>query len=203
MLVKALVVGYIQTNCYIVTDEETLACAVIDPGAESGVILGYIEEHGLGCRAILFTHGHADHTGALEELWEHTRATVYLSRRDVDFNLGDHHCLTPPENHVYCAEGDEIVVGNLHFFVMETPGHTPGGLTFRCEDCLFTGDTLFYGTCGRVDFPGGDMQAMMTSLRKLAKLDGDFEVYPGHAESTTLEAERRFNPYVIHAMQGT
>ena len=97
--------------------------------------------------------------------------------------------------------GNVIPVGKLEFHVMETPGHSRGSVTLRCEDALFTGDTLFRGSCGRTDFPGGSMAAIMGSLRRLASLEGDYEVYPGHMDSTTLERERRFNPFVLDAME--
>ena len=101
----------------------------------------------------------------------------------------------------FYKEGDVIPVGKLEFHVMETPGHSRGSVTLRCENALFTGDTLFRGSCGRTDFPGGSMTAIMGSLRRLASLEGDYEVYPGHMDSTTMERERRFNPFVLDAME--
>ncbi len=99
---------------------------------------------------------------------------------------------SPPEGTVFYSEGDIVKVGGLEFHVMETPGHTPGGVTLRCGDALFTGDTLFAGSCGRTDFPGGDLDALMRSLKRICDIEGDFEVYPGHMQSSTLERERRF-----------
>ena len=97
---------------------------------------------------------------------------------------------------VLVKEGDEVKVSNLTFRVMETPGHTPGGVTLICGDALFTGDTLFAGSCGRTDFAGGSMEVELQSLAKIAALPGDYEVYPGHMDCSTLETERRFNPYL-------
>ncbi|MBO6010802.1 MAG: MBL fold metallo-hydrolase, partial [Oscillospiraceae bacterium] len=102
----------------------------------------------------------------------------------------------------YYGEGDEIKVGSLVFRVMETPGHSEGSVTLVCEDAIFSGDTLFRGSCGRTDFEDGDMNAMLASLRRIAGLEGDFEVFPGHADATSLDRERRFNPYVRAALEG-
>ena len=203
MLIKALEVGYLQTNCYLVTDEETLDTAIIDPGADSNVILDYVETHHLHVKAILVTHGHFDHCMGLEEVYEATLAPVYMSHKDLsadigngDFGNGDWE-LDPPDDTHFVSEGDEIEAGALTFTVLETPGHTPGGLTFRIEDCLFTGDTLFRLSCGRYDFPGSSALELTHSLEKLRDLPGDFEVFPGHESATSLEFERRFNPYML------
>lgn len=197
MLVKAIEVGYLQTNCYIVTDENTMDTAIIDPGADSNVILDYIERSRMHPRAILITHGHFDHTKALETVWEELRLPVYMSEKDLGIEIGNgEFILDPPEETVFVSEGDEIEAGSLCFTVLETPGHTPGGLTYRIEDCLFTGDTLFRLSIGRYDFPGSSSLQLSQSLEKLRALPGDYEVFPGHESSTTLEYERRFNPYV-------
>lgn len=197
MLVKAIEVGYLQTNCYIVTDENTMDTAIIDPGADSNVILDYIERSRMHPKAILITHGHFDHTMALETVWEELRLPVYMSEKDLGIEIGNgEFILDPPEETVFVSEGDEIEAGSLCFTVLETPGHTPGGLTYRIEDCLFTGDTLFRLSIGRYDFPGSSSLQLSQSLEKLRALPGDYEVFPGHESSTTLEYERRFNPYV-------
>ena len=153
MLIKCLPVGHLMTNCYIVTDETTLECAVIDPGDESNTILYYLEDNHLTCRAILLTHGHYDHTGAVYAVHEETGAPVYMNALDAGTAVAfDSYTFTPPEGTIFYKEGDEVRVGNLTFRVMETPGHTPGGVTLICGDALFTGDTLFAGSCGRTDF---------------------------------------------------
>ncbi|MBQ7737705.1 MAG: MBL fold metallo-hydrolase [Oscillospiraceae bacterium] len=203
MHIKALEVGYLQTNCYFVTDEATLDTAVIDPGADSNAILEYIEQHKLQVKAILLTHGHFDHCMGLEEVYEATKAPVYMSHKDLgqqissDF-FGSDWELDPPDDTVFVSEGDEIEAGALRFTVLETPGHTPGGLTFMIEDCLFTGDTLFRLSCGRYDFPGSSALELGHSLEKLRDLEGDYEVFPGHESFTTLDFERRFNPYMLN-----
>ncbi len=202
MLIKALPLGQLETNCYIVTDEESMLSAVIDPGDESNTIMDYLEDNHMTCKAVLLTHGHFDHTMAVNAIVEETGATVYMSALDTNATVEfAQFRFNPPEGTVWLKEGDEVQVGALTFKVLETPGHTPGGLTFLCGDALFTGDTLFRDACGRVDFPGGDMQTMLASLRKLSALPGDYEVYPGHMDATTLSRERRHNYYIQYALQ--
>ncbi len=201
MLIKTLTLGQWETNCYVVSDEASLDCAVIDPGDESNTVLDYLEANRLRCRAIFLTHGHFDHVGAVQAVAEETGATVYMHRAD-DRRSGNplHFPYALPEGGVYYKEGDCVQVGSLRFEVLETPGHTPGGVTLRCENALFTGDTLFKGSCGRTDLPGGDMLQELSSLKKLCALPGDYEVYPGHMDSSTLERERMFNYYCRAAM---
>ena len=197
MLIKCLPVGHLMTNCYIVTDENTLECAVVDPGDESNTILWYLEDNRLTCRAILLTHGHYDHVGAVDVLHEETGAPVYIHEADDGNALTfDGYVYTAPAGSVHYKEGDTVSVGGLTFRVLETPGHTPGGVTLQVEDALFTGDTLFHGSCGRTDMPGGDMEQELRSLAKIAALPGEYEVYPGHMDSSPLDFERRFNPYI-------
>ena len=202
MLIKTLPVGQLETNCYIVTDEATLDCAVIDPGDESNSILDYLEDNHLRCRAILLTHGHYDHVGAVDTLREETGAPVYMNPRDDASRAVDAHMTyrMQPGDKAY-DEGDTVEAAGLVFHVMATPGHTPGGVTLRCEDALFTGDTLFKGSCGRTDLPGGNMEQELNSLRRICELPGDYEVYPGHMDPSTLERERAFNYYCRAAMR--
>lgn len=198
MLIKTLPVGQLETNCYIVTDEATLECAIIDPGAESNTILDYIEAHNLTPRVVFLTHGHFDHIMAVPEVCEQAQIGAYITRRDAeDANERDKKRIQSVPL-TYYSEGDEIPVGSLTFRVLEVPGHTMGSVTLQCERALFVGDTLFSGSCGRTDL-GGSMDAMQASLRRLSALEGDWEVYPGHAESTTMEKERAYNYYVKHA----
>lgn len=202
MLIKTLVVGPIETNCYVVTDETTLECAVIDPGDESNTILDYIEGNKLKCSAVMLTHAHFDHVGAVQAVLEATGARFYMSEKELEtLKNGGSGRFQPPEGTTFYKEGDTVEVGGLSFKVMATPGHTTGGVTLVCGDALFTGDTLFRGSCGRTDFPGGDMRVELASLKRLANLEGDYEVYPGHAESSMLSIERAHNPYMRHAIE--
>lgn len=201
MLVKTLPVGPIETNCYIVTNEATLECVVIDPGDESNTILNYIEDNKLKCKAILLTHGHFDHTGAVKAVAEETGVPIYITEKDnEDAKKFGMLYVTLPEDLEFYSEGDVLEFAGLRFEIMETPGHTPGGVTIRCGEALFTGDTLFRGSCGRTDFEGGDMEQELRSIKRICELPGDYEVYPGHMEVTTLERERCFNYYCRQAM---
>ena len=201
MLIKTLPVGQLETNCYVVTNENTLECVVIDPGDESNTILDYLEDNHLKCQAILLTHGHFDHVGAVDAVAEETGAKVYLNPLDTASGSGGYHFpYSLPADGVAYGDGDELDLAGLHFDVIGTPGHTKGGVTLRCENALFTGDTLFKGSCGRTDLPGGDMDEQLQSLKKLCSLEGDYEVYPGHMDSCTLERERMFNYYCRAAM---
>lgn len=203
MLVKTLPVGQLETNCYIVINEDSLECVVIDPGAEVNTILNYLEEHKLKCMAILLTHGHFDHVGAVDAVAEETGATIYMHELDDAKNSRKFMMrYYLPENGKYLNDGDVLNLAGLEFHIMATPGHTLGGVTIRCEDALFTGDTLFKGSCGRVDLPGGDMSAQLESIRRICQLPGDYEVYPGHMDSSTLERERMFNYYCRIALRG-
>ena len=201
MLIKTIPVGQLETNCYVVTDERTLDCAVIDPGDESNTILDYLESNHLRCRVILLTHGHYDHVGAVDAVAEETGATVYMNERDDLRRAADSHMpYRLGENGRSYDEGDTVECAGLRFEVLATPGHTPGSVTLRCGDALFTGDTLFKGSCGRTDLPGGSLEQELASLRRLCGLPGDYEVYPGHMDSSTLERERQFNYYCRAAM---
>ena len=203
MLIKTLPVGHLGTNCYIVTDEDTLRCAVIDPGAESNTILNYLEENHHKCAVIFVTHAHFDHVTAQPAVQEETGAPVYMSEANVGAPLhGSGRGYKPPEGVNFIKEGDEVTVDALSFKVIETPGHTKGGLCFICGEALFSGDTLFRGSCGRTDMEGGDLKEELRSLKKLYDLPGDYEVYPGHEAASTLSIERAHNPYMRRAAEG-
>ena len=203
MKIQALQVGSIGTNCYILCDENAHTCAVIDPGAEPELILSVVEKLDCAVDKILLTHGHYDHTGAVGELqakWPET--PVYLNRRDVYADACTQQLFPLLSGDVRdYDEGDTVAVGGLTVTVLATPGHSEGSVTLRCQDALFCGDTLFAGSCGRTDFPGGSMEKMMASLRRLGQLEGDLRVLPGHMEASTLDRERRWNPYLLQAMQ--
>lgn len=202
MLIKTLPVGQLETNCYVVTNEKTLESVVIDPGDEANTILDYLESNHLKCVAIFLTHGHYDHVGAAEALKEETGAPLYMNPLDDAARAVDSHMIyRMGRNDRSYGEGDTVEAAGLVFHVMATPGHTPGGVTLRCEDALFTGDTLFKGSCGRTDLPGGDMDQELDSLKRICELPGDYEVYPGHMDPSTLEREREFNYYCRAALR--
>ena len=205
MRVLSLVVGPIMTNCYILCDEAAKVCAVIDPGDEAGRIEEEIASSGCTPTMILLTHGHFDHcTGVVGLLEKWPELPVYIHEADVVDTVGDQlkFCRLGEKNQRYYHEGDKLTVGNLTLDVMETPGHSQGSVSLLVEGqhVIFSGDTLFRGNCGRCDFPGGDYRAMVRSLGRLGKLEGQYTVYPGHEEATDMDYERKANPYMRHGM---
>lgn len=200
MKIITMPLGALQTNCYLVCDEASGLCAVIDPAAFGKRILERAQSEGMQIGAILLTHAHFDHTGGLKVLHEALpEVKIYICGADTDNSCNMSH-----GNLVYTdtyREGDEIEVGALRFAVLQTPGHTKGSVCLRCGEALFSGDTLFAGSCGRTDFVGGSSEEMMASLRRLALLSVDCTVYPGHGEATALSRERAYNPYLREAMQ--
>lgn len=192
MKLHRLTVGPLQTNCYLVADESG-ACAVIDPGDEPEKILAYAREHGLRICAVLLTHGHFDHVGGVRAIAQATACPVWMHEKDLTLRTAM--TVAAPYYTDLYAEGDEVAVGSLRFLLMETPGHTPGSVCLLCENTLFTGDTLFAGSCGRIDL-GGNAQDMRRSLARLAAIRENYTVCPGHGAGSTLEAERAGNPYL-------
>ena len=202
MNIKAMQVGPIGTNCYLLEDESTRQAAVIDPGGDAPRLLAALK--GLEVRYILLTHGHYDHTGAAAELAAALpQAEVYIHERDYrDVDPGLFPLRTQLSAVNFYGEGDRLPLGELTLEVLHTPGHSQGSVTLRCGDVLFCGDTLFAGSCGRTDFPGGDTAKILASLRRLGELEGNLQVLPGHMESSTLDRERQVNPYLRQAMDG-
>lgn len=192
MKIRTLTLGDYQTNCYLVSDEDGVT-AVIDPGYEPQTVLSVLQAEHLQLGAILLTHGHFDHVGGVKALAKDAVCPVWMHKAEQTM---------PPQitaGELYFTDsyddGDTVQVGKLRFSVLHTPGHTPGSVCLRCENALFSGDTLFAGSCGRTDLPGGSMAQMRESLARLRKIPENLTVYPGHGEATALERERLRNPY--------
>lgn len=210
MKIQALRVGPLATNCYLLGDEESGLCAVIDPGAQcQKKILPALEQFGMKCAMILLTHGHYDHIMALKDLKDAVGAPIYIHEKDAHMLTEDYlkgwkaaaaqgYRQALADN--LLKDGDKIQLGKLEITVMNTPGHTPGSCVYLCQDAMFAGDTLFRGGCGRWDLDGGSMEQMMESLVRLSALPGDWRVLPGHDAATTLETERQTNSYMIQAV---
>ena len=205
MKVLSAMVGPIMTNCYILCDEAAKVCAVIDPGDEPKRIEAMIASCGCSPVMILLTHGHFDHcTGVAGLLEKWPDLPVYIHEADVTDSSGGELTFRrlDEKNQRYWHEGDTLTVGSLTLRVMETPGHSRGSVCLLVEGqgVIFSGDTLFRGNCGRCDFPGGDYRAMLRSLARLGRLEGQYQVYPGHEEATDMDYERKANPYMKQGM---
>ena len=191
---KHLALGAYQTNCYLVWDEASPTCVVIDPGYEPDTVLAEAKLLGKEIAAIFLTHGHFDHVGGVREIAAETGCRVYLC--DADLAMPPQMTAGPLYYTNIYGEGSFVEEAGLSFKVLHTPGHTPGSVCLLCENVLFSGDTLFWGSCGRTDLPGGSWATIRVSLKRLADLSGDFDVYPGHGDFTTLSFERKMNPYM-------
>ena len=192
--IHTLTLGMYQTNTYIIHEENSKGCCIIDPGYEADAILQKVETLGLHVEAILLTHGHFDHVGAVRDLAADTGCRVFLCAEDDAL---------PPMftgGKLYFTdtygEGTILNIAGLYLRVLHTPGHTPGSVCLMAENHMFSGDTLFAGSCGRTDLPGGDWATIRKSLMRLAQLPEALQVHPGHGESTALAAEKRYNPYM-------
>lgn len=212
MKILQLCVGMVGTNCYIFYDENTMEGAVVDPGDNGPVIVNAAKEHGVKITWVLLTHGHFDHilgvkdvlreTGAKlaiheDDLWMLTPEALSASLRRFGLPSAAYEGIKPD---ILAKEGTQIQVGGLTVTWLHTPGHTPGSSCLRVGDVLFTGDTLFRHECGRCDLEGGDFSLMLKSLKRLHDLPGDMHVLPGHEGASTLEEERRMNPYMRQAV---
>ena len=184
--------GDYQTNCYLVRQAGQTQCVLIDPGYAADFLLDALNAKELELSAIALTHGHFDHVGAVRDLAAETGCRVYLS--------GDELSLPPAitAGRLYYTDlyTDRFTAAGIPFTVLKTPGHTPGSVCLRTGSLLFSGDTLFAGSCGRTDLPGGNPADMRASLKLLAAIPENLTVYPGHGEVTTLDAEKRYNPYL-------
>ncbi len=205
MIQKGLIVGLLEVNCYLIGDEETKEAVVIDPGGDEDEILEALKYHNLTLKYIIDTHGHFDHVDANQPLKDATGAQILIHKLDAPMLQRDNEALfftgkrmLPSKADVLLQEGDVITFGNIKLKVLHTPGHTPGGISLVNMDSplVYVGDTLFAGSIGRTDFPGGDYDALINGVReKLFTLGDHYVVYPGHGPVTTIGHERKYNPF--------
>jgi hydroxyacylglutathione hydrolase len=201
MIIKSLVVGPLENNCFIIGDDSTKEVLVIDPGDEPDRILDLINENNFKVKYIICTHAHFDHVGAVPDLKNETGAKIVIHRDDLEIyrSATDQavfwgYNLDPlPEPDMFVSEGDKIEVGNLRFEILHTPGHSPGGICLYGESILITGDTLFAGSVGRTDLYGGDIEKLKKSFRRLMSFPDKIRILPGHGPETTIGQEKSYN----------
>lgn len=205
--VSYLTVGNLAVNCWFLINEDTKEALVFDPGDQADRIVAYAEKKGVVIKAILLTHGHADHIGGAEALRSLTDAKIYALREEETMLLDGKTNLSVFINRKvitvsadeFLVDEQEIALCGMTLKVYHTPGHTPGGCSYYCEEagCVFSGDTLFQASVGRSDFPGGSMSQLVRSIReKLFLLPDETKVYPGHGEETSIGYEKRYNPFL-------
>ena len=203
-MIKKLILGTMQTNCYVVYNEQH-ECFVIDPGAQGQKVARFLTENELDIKAILLTHGHFDHIMALNDLKKRYNVPVYAHEEEEDvlkqssLNLsGSIGQIYTAQADVYVKDGEHLKLAGLDVIVLYTPGHTKGGVCyyFPEEKVLMSGDTLFHCSIGRTDFPTGSMSQLVRSVKEqLFVLPDDVQVYPGHDSVTSIGYEKQYNPF--------
>jgi hydroxyacylglutathione hydrolase len=206
MIIERLTVGPIEANCYIVADENTKEGLVIDPGDDPQDILKRIQQLALTIKYIVLTHGHFDHVSATAAVKKATNAKLAIHEADAESlnnsmlaRLAGLIHKPVPQPDILLKGWEDLTIGGLRFTVLHVPGHTPGGIALYGQDVVFTGDTLFEGSIGRTDLPGGDYYQIIDSINsRLLVLDDEVKVYPGHGEQTTIGVEREHNPFLVN-----
>lgn len=207
MILRTIVAGQLETNCYLIADEKTKEAICIDPGGNVDEIMGEVEKEKLSLKYIINTHGHFDHVGGNDVLKKTTGAKFAIHEEDAAilrtvasqsavFGLA---AVSSPPPDLLLKDGDEIRVGNMALEVIHTPGHTEGGISLFLdqEKILFTGDTIFAGSIGRTDLPGGSYKGLIASIKnKILPLGDDVRILPGHGPETTVGSERKFNKFL-------
>lgn len=197
--------GIYAANCYLIYEENNKEAIVIDPGGDEDDIIAQIEKVGLDVKYIILTHGHGDHIGGVKGIKEHTKAPLAIHQedeyllKDGNSNLSSMMAMGTIEMapDILLKDGDELGFGDLKAKIIHTPGHTPGGISIKIEDSIFTGDTLFAGSIGRTDFPKSSFDAIMDSIKnKIMVYHENTIVYPGHGPSSTIKNEKTSNPFI-------
>ncbi len=203
MKIHKIETGFLGVNTYFVINEETKECIVIDPGAYFQKLYKYVQENGLTVDAVLLTHGHFDHVGVVAD-FKNLGAKVYVHEEDAgmcefpeSFAGGTYaKYVTPFTPTNFVKDGEEFEVASMKVLPHHTPGHTRGGVTYKIGDNLFTGDTIFNRNVGRCDLPGGDFRSLVEGVKSKLFVYENMMVYPGHGEYTTIDEEKKFNPYL-------
>ena len=203
-MLKMFTVGPMEANCYILYDPDKREGLIIDPGAEGSRLIKFIEKEKISILYIVNTHGHPDHIGANQKVKEHTGAPILIHEYDAPMLTKSGSLLSfifpteyssPPADRLI-KDGDLMECAGMKLRVLHTPGHTPGGVSLLTDDCIFTGDTLFSGSVGRFDLPGGSQEVLLNSIKKILVLDTNLTIYPGHGPSTTVGQELHTNPFI-------
>ena len=210
LMVRGIVVGVFAENCWIIGSRRTREAIVIDPGDQPEEILALAKDMGLNIKLIANSHGHLDHVLGIRGVQEATGAKLLLHRRELEIIQGAAGAAAsllgrpvepPPAPDHFLADGDEVEVAGVKLTVLHTPGHTPGSLSFYSDGLLFSGDTLFRGSIGRTDLPGGDYAQEMSSIvDRLLALPDETVVLPGHMQETKIGIERQTNPFVLEEL---
>ncbi|MEJ5226451.1 MBL fold metallo-hydrolase [Thermodesulfovibrio sp.] len=204
MKIKKFEVGPLLVNCYVVYDETSKECFIIDPGDEPDLILDFVKEEELNVSYIICTHGHFDHIGAVGEIKEATGAEIILHEKDLEIYKNSPIVASQffgidmeiqPDPDRLIKDEDLIKIFKREIQAIHTPGHSPGSISIHFDGYLFTGDTLFAGSVGRTDLFGGNMQELMKSLKKIAQLPSETIILPGHGPKSKLETEKKTNPF--------